>query len=71
MDRIRTVYADIPHNIGGYTIKNADDDYTIVLNSHLSYDRNVESFIHELNHISNRDYDKNNSASSIELQMKG
>lgn len=68
-NNIKTVYADMPNGIGGYTVKH-DEEYTIVLNSHLSYDRNVKSFIHELNHISSGDYDSYYCANCIEMQSK-
>lgn len=56
MDNIRTILCDLPLNIGGYTIRK-DDFYTIVLNQNLSYDRNMESYQHEIDHIAKGDFD--------------
>lgn len=55
---IQTRLADLPTTIGGYVIKDMDDTYTIILNSKLSYERNLESYMHELSHINNKDYEK-------------
>lgn len=65
---IQTRLAALPYTIGGYVIKDINDTYTIILNSKLSYERNIESYMHELNHIYNGDYEKDCSADSIEYQ---
>lgn len=65
MNNVRTIYADMPATIGGYTICQ-DDYYTIVLNQNLSYDQNVASYYHELKHIKDKDFDSHMSADSIE-----
>ena len=67
MDNIRTIYANLPNTIGGYTIV-TDDFYTIVINQNLNYEKNQESYLHELNHITNGDFDKKSSVGLIEIQ---
>ena len=66
MDNIRTIFVDLPNTIGGYTISK-DDFYTIVLNQNLCYERNESTYLHELDHIKNGDFDKCCSADLIEL----
>jgi hypothetical protein len=46
--------------IGGSVCHNKDDSYTIFIDSRLSYERQVEICEHELNHIRNRDFEKEN-----------
>ena len=66
MENIRTILLPLPTTIGGYTILK-DDFYTIVLNSNLSFEQNMESYNHELQHIKNRDFYKRSSADLIEV----
>lgn len=66
MDNIRTIYADLPNTIGGYTVV-TDDFYTIVLNQNRNYESNMKTYYHELFHIQNNDFEKDDSAGLIEL----
>lgn len=66
MDNIRTVMSNLPSTIGGFTIV-ADDYFTIVLNQNLSFERNIQTYNHELMHISNGDFDKKTSVGLIEI----
>ena len=67
LDNVRTVYCDLPNTVGGFTVATPDDFFTIVLNQNLSYDRNVQTYKHELEHIKNGDFDKTCSADIIEI----
>ncbi len=67
MDNIYVVYADMPVSVRSYVVVNADESYTIVINSRLSYDQNLVSYNHELDHILNGDYEKGGSADLIEI----
>lgn len=67
MDNIRTILADLPSTVGGYTISTPDGYFTVVLNQNLSYQRNVETYAHELDHIQNGDFDKKCSSDLIEF----
>ena len=66
MDNIRTVMSNLPSTIGGFTIV-ADDYFTIVLNQNLSFERNMQTYNHELFHITNGDFDKRVSVGLIEI----
>lgn len=66
MDNVRTVMSDLPLTIGGFTVV-ADDYFTIVLNQNLSFERNMQTYNHELFHIANGDFDKKISAGLIEI----
>ncbi len=54
------IYADLPVSIKAYTVCCPDDTYTIVLNSRHSYEQLLISYFHELRHIENGDFDKDN-----------
>lgn len=69
MDEVPTIYLDMPATVYGYTILQ-DGCYTIVLNSRLSHERNLETYLHELSHIKNGDYEAG-SADIIELFAHG
>lgn len=54
---VNTIFVDMPVTISGYTIRKGDD-YTIVLNSKLSHEKHLETYAHELDHITNGDFEK-------------
>lgn len=55
---INTQLLDMDVLIPEHIIKNSDDSYTILLNSRLSHERQLEAYNHALNHINNRDFEK-------------
>lgn len=73
MDNVRTILADLPNTIGGYTILDTDGFYTIVLNQNLTRERNLISYAHEIDHIRRKDYESKQSVGLIEFyaHMKG
>lgn len=54
------IYADLPASVKAYTVCCPDDTYTIVLNSRHSHEQLLASYQHELKHIENRDFAKDN-----------
>lgn len=60
---------NLPCHIKGLTTKNEDDSYTIFLNSRLSCEQQKKSYLHELQHIYNDDFSKEN-VSIIELNAR-
>ena len=58
--------SNFPLTIGGFTIV-TDDYFTIALNRNLSFERNMQTYNHELKHISNGDFDKKTSVGLIEI----
>lgn len=64
---INTQLIDMDVLIGEQVIKNVDDSYTILLNSRLSHERQLECYLHAINHIQSNDFEKNNS-NIIELE---
>lgn len=65
MDNIRIIVVSMPASVRAYTICK-DDYYTIVLNDNLSYEQRQKSYLHELQHIMNKDFEKQCSADLIE-----
>lgn len=66
-DDVRTIFIDMPNTVKGYTISDKDGFFTIVLNKNLNFEQNVVSYLHELEHIHNGDFDRNCSADLIEF----
>lgn len=58
---INTQLIDMDVLIGEQIIKNVDDSYTILLNSRLSHERQLECYLHAINHIQSNDFEKSNS----------
>ncbi len=68
MDNYRVVYKNLPYGIKGLTLHStADDFFTIILNSRMSYDMNLKTFQHELIHVSNSYDEINENINAIEM----
>ena len=59
--------ADMPVSIKGYTIKNTDCTFTIVLNSRHTREQNLLSYAHELEHILGGDFEKSGNVGILEF----
>lgn len=69
MKNIRVVYADLPCTCKGMVVRMFDDgeDYdTVVLNSRLNWEQNVETYKHELWHIEQDDFNSDLPVSVLE-----
>lgn len=71
MDEIITRLADLPTTIAGYTVRDAVGDFTIILNSRLTEERQKETLEHELEHIQNGDFSSNRPVGLIEIYAHG
>ena len=67
---VNVQYLQLPCKIKAVSTKNNDDSYTVILNSKLSYEQHLESYIHELKHITNEDHEKYD-VDLIELKCRG
>lgn len=63
---VNTIELNLPTSISAYVVSNADLSYTIVLNSCLSWERRLQAYKHEMEHIENGDYERK-SADLIEM----
>lgn len=64
------VLCDMPTRVHGYikgTCEPDGDYYTIVLNSRLSYEMQLQAYQHELGHIDHDDLHSERSVAEIEL----
>jgi hypothetical protein len=67
MDNYNVIYANLPVSINGFTMHDAEDDFfTVVLNAKMSYMTNIETFKHELQHITNDDFVRFKNVGHIE-----
>lgn len=57
---INVILMGLPCKIKAVTTRNEDGSYTIVMNSRLSYEQQRKSYLHELKHIYNNDFSKEN-----------
>ncbi len=55
---INVQYLDMPCRIHGMVRENGDDSYTIILNSRDTRERNLQTYIHELDHLLHGDLEK-------------
>ena len=65
---MNVILADLPEHIKGMTVRTFDEEecYTIVLNSRLSWEQQLETYRHELNHIADADFNLDCSPDTIE-----
>lgn len=64
---VNTLKYDLPVSIAGYTVSNADNSYTIVLNARPTFERQMKAYEHEMNHILTGDYDRSVDADILEF----
>ena len=57
---------DMPVTVKALVHLNEDDTYTVLLNSRLSYEQNVSSYQHEMQHIEHDDLYSIEDADAIE-----
>ena len=67
------IYVDLPPTVKGMIVKTfdengGDDCYTVVINSRLNYEQQLEAYRHELRHIQARDFEQADlTADEIEM----
>ena len=59
---------DMPPALYGFTRENSDLTHTVILNSRISAERRMRTYLHELDHIRNDDIRKECSADEIERE---
>lgn len=67
-ETIRVFLVDLPHSVRGFTTKNEDDSYTILINARLSNEMQISTYDHEIAHINNGDYDCCVNVNEIETE---
>lgn len=66
---INVQYLQLPSRIKALSTVNEDCSYTIILNSCLNYEQNRKSLFHEISHIENDDFYKDN-VDEIEITVR-
>lgn len=66
MNNVYVKKVDLPGTVGAYTLKDKNDDYTVFLNERRSYEKQLEAYLHELKHIINGDFYKDDPVDVIE-----
>ena len=67
MDMFTTRFMEMPTKIRAFTVRDADFDYTICINSRISYEQQLEAYKHELKHINHGDFD-NDDVQQVEAE---
>lgn len=56
-------FVDLPPRVKGFvtqTFDDGEDYYTIMINATLNREQQIKAFMHEIEHINNNDFDKDN-----------
>ena len=56
MHDTRVFIMDLPHSIRGFSRKNRDGSHSIILNAHMNYETQLNTYQHEIEHIIKGDY---------------
>lgn len=68
---VNTLEVDLPTTLPGYSVANSDNTFTIVLNAKLTFERRMQTYQHEMDHIVRGDYDRKNDVDIIEFFAHG
>lgn len=66
MDGIYVKLYDLPPKIKEFTRTSPDGSYTVIINDRLCFDAQRAAFAEEMRHINGGDFDRPDSANSIE-----
>lgn len=65
-DEVHVVLMNLPTDMRGLLVANADGSNTVVLNARYSWEQNRLTYLHELKHIDCNDFYADASANAIE-----
>lgn len=75
MNNIFVRCCDLPHSVRGFVVRqieaSGDLCYTILLNARLSYEQQQATYIHEVEHIKQGDFDSDMTVDQIEAMRHG
>lgn len=63
-------YVDMPCSIESNVVENPDGSYTLYLNSRFTHEKNIEGYLHELDHIENEDFKAINDIHDVEVRAR-
>jgi hypothetical protein len=66
MEDIFVRYIALPPKIKGLTVQDSKGNYNIYLNSRLTYEANLETLQHELDHVAENDFSSHQHINFIE-----
>ena len=69
MDVVIIRLIDLPHTVKGMTVLDEEGDYNVYLNARLSGEQRVVAFRHELEHIKNGDFYREDSVGEKERRI--
>ena len=68
MDDVFVYLVDMPNKARAVTVPCGDCDYTVYVNSKLTFEMQEEAFHHEMKHINNRDFDGDRDVDELERE---
>lgn len=67
---VNVVLRDLPCKVKGFSVKNGDGTYTVMINSIHTVETMRNTFEHELDHIENGHLDEEVDVSTIEKEIR-
>lgn len=66
MGEVFVFVTDMPTGIRGHVNANKDGSYTIFINARLNHEQQIKAYLHEIKHIAEDDFYKNEDVNMIE-----
>lgn len=57
----------LPYKVKGFTRKNQDDSYTVIINESLCQEKQKQTFLHEVSHIDSDDFYSDEYVDDVEI----
>ena len=67
-DEVHVVLLNLPTDMRGFLVANADESNTVVLTAQYSWEQNRLTYLHELRHIRCDDFYADGDANDIEVK---
>lgn len=67
---VHIYYIDMPCSVTSNIVENNDGSYTIYINSRLSYERQLEGYLHELRHLDNNHFEEWLDIQNVEMEVR-
>lgn len=59
IDYVNLIYRGLPNKVRALSVENADSGFTIIVNKNITFEMQLDAVKHEMWHIANNDFRKN------------
>lgn len=70
ISNVHIYYIDMPYSVTSTIVECEDGSYTIYINNRLSYEKQLEGYLHEIRHLENNDLNNCYDVQKVELNVR-